>query len=377
MAWLSDYQYRKKFSLSRGDGSVSNYQRKLIVHSGSGLAFGNEMCLESGAQNWPNDVRFTASDGETLLGHWLETSDANSAMIWINFDSIGISKTHFFCYFGKPDATSASSIPDTFIREITGVQGSWHLDDKLDPTADTSGNDNSGDLVNGPTWTTGKFNNAVDFDGIDDYVDLGTGLNDLISTDVTVEAWVKASTFSSSASQGIVTEDYAPSTNNVVIKLCYDDTVPAWVTGVHDGVWHKAQGGSPATGSWFHLVGTYDGATLILYENKIQVDSLSFTDGLPVGDEIWTIGRRHDNFDVAASYWHGIIDEVCVYSQALTSAEISDLYNNYGYTTLNYTGSTLVRNLADPEPDWGNWKEAEILSTITPIQKPIIKDIVH
>ncbi len=36
--------------------------------------------------------------------------------------------------------------------------------------ADTSGNGNDGDLVNGPAWVEGKFGGALEFNGVDSYV---------------------------------------------------------------------------------------------------------------------------------------------------------------------------------------------------------------
>ena len=45
-----------------------------------------------------------------------------------------------------------------------------------------------------------------------------------------------------------------------------------------------------------------------------------------------------------------MLDEVRIYNKALTGAEISDIYNNYGYTTENYPGKVLVRKYTEPEP---------------------------
>ncbi len=64
------------------------------------------------------------------------------------------------------------------VRSNLGISliGEWRLDDEVDPTRDSSGNGNHGDLIdfNGiPTsgWTdNGMFGKALVFDGIDDYV---------------------------------------------------------------------------------------------------------------------------------------------------------------------------------------------------------------
>ena len=51
------------------------------------------------------------------------------------------------------------------------------------------------------------------------------------------------------------------------------------------------------------------------------------------------------------------MDEVRFHNRALSAAEIADLYNHYGYTTLNYPGKVLVRKYADPEPSVGVGEE--------------------
>ena len=63
-----------------------------------------------------------------------------------------------------------------------------------------------------------------------------------------------------------------------------------------------------------------------------------------------TIGRAgYDN----EHYFDGKIDEVQIFSRALTSDEISDLYNNYGQATSN--GEMVVRKRVTPEPSHSSW----------------------
>jgi len=64
----------------------------------------------------------------------------------------------------------------------------WKMDEGTGTSAyDTSGNNNTGTLTNGPTWTNGKIGKAVNFDGSDDFVDVGSGPTAVN----TVEFWVK------------------------------------------------------------------------------------------------------------------------------------------------------------------------------------------
>jgi hypothetical protein len=63
------------------------------------------------------------------------------------------------------------------IYDETGLVGSWHFNEGSGTVAyDSSGNNNNGNLVNGPTWVDGKFGKALSFDGVDDYVDIPSGV---------------------------------------------------------------------------------------------------------------------------------------------------------------------------------------------------------
>ncbi|GAI72931.1 unnamed protein product, partial [marine sediment metagenome] len=92
MAWLPGYAYRQKIPIKRVDGAVSLYQMKLNVHKGAGVSSGNDCYLKDHALSWtgtvPNDIRFTKADGTTQLDYWIEDSDANDGVVWVEFDPI-------------------------------------------------------------------------------------------------------------------------------------------------------------------------------------------------------------------------------------------------------------------------------------------------
>ena len=118
MAWLADYGYRKSITLSRASGAVTNYQMKLLVGESSG-ATGETVDCGGKCLSSFNDLRFTTSDGTTILDYWIEsisgTTPNQLATIWVEFDSIGTSDTTFYMYYGNNDAVSVSNITNTFI----------------------------------------------------------------------------------------------------------------------------------------------------------------------------------------------------------------------------------------------------------------------
>ena len=117
MAWLEGWSYRKSVTLSRAAGEVTNYQMKLLLGESAG-AIGEDVDCGGLCLSTFNDIRFTASDGTTLLDYWIEsisgTTPNQLATIWIEFDTIGTGNTTFYMYYGNAAAPAVSSGADTF-----------------------------------------------------------------------------------------------------------------------------------------------------------------------------------------------------------------------------------------------------------------------
>ena len=77
--------------------------------------------------------------------------------------------------------------------------------------------------------------------------------------------------------------------------------------------------------TWIHVAGTYDGTTIRLYRNGTQVTSKAYSGILNTNDQRFYIGRTDAGGD-GSDYWRGMIDDVSVYSRALSSNEIAAIY---------------------------------------------------
>ena len=71
-----------------------------------------------------------------------------------------------------------------------GLISHWSFNENAGLTAGDSVGGNTGTLMGGTSWTAGKFGSALDFDGIDGYVDAGNDAS-LMPANVTVSAWIK------------------------------------------------------------------------------------------------------------------------------------------------------------------------------------------
>ena len=124
MAWLTDWNYRKQINITGQSGAGTNYQVKVLVGESSG-ATGENFDLAEKAVSFPSsandsgDIRFTASDGDTLLSFWVEsvtgTTPNRLATIWVKVSANLDSNQSIYIYYGKSGAANVSSGSNTFI----------------------------------------------------------------------------------------------------------------------------------------------------------------------------------------------------------------------------------------------------------------------
>jgi hypothetical protein len=83
------------------------------------------------------------------------------------------------------------------------------------------------------------------------------------------------------------------------------------------------------SGSFYFVVGTYDGNTFQLYVNGTLEGSLAESKTIPYSALQWMIGAADPNIRLQGypRTWNGIIDEVQAYSVALSQSQIQAIYN--------------------------------------------------
>jgi hypothetical protein len=89
------------------------------------------------------------------------------------------------------------------------VVGVWLFNEGKGSVAkDTSGKGNDGTLKNGPAWIDGKFGKALQFDGVDDYVDVADkdNLSGGDGKKLTVVAWFNTTKIDGTDNTPIITK---------------------------------------------------------------------------------------------------------------------------------------------------------------------------
>ena len=117
--WLTGWSYRKSHQIVGSTaGAQTDYQVRITVYYGSGTDSGGNVYLNGKCRTDFGDIRFTASDGSTLLAYWIESYTASSsAVFWVKVPSIPASPNTatIYIYYGKSDATTTSNGDATFL----------------------------------------------------------------------------------------------------------------------------------------------------------------------------------------------------------------------------------------------------------------------
>lgn len=201
--------------------------------------------------------------------------------------------------------------------------------------ADSSGNDNTAMLYNGPIWrTAGQIGGALQFDGTDDYAqtaDSSMKLQLTPSLDYTISVWVKPNAAQKSWAGIVSRTDPGGTLNHWTLQ--FDDSTPRRLIIHHPSVTYWPTGITindlVAGGIWHRIVIIRNGSTMTSY--------LDPAGGPANKTETWTAnpGNGYGHLNIGAdrtassSYvYSGLIDDVRIYNRALDVNEISSPPDN-------------------------------------------------
>ena len=228
----------------------------------------------------------------------------------------------------------------TRVGLTNGLIGRWGLDEGSGSTAsDTSDNSNDGTLTNGPTWTTGQHANALDFDGTDDYVNIGdpAGL-DSGTSDFTLSAWVYVDDFT-----GIIFSKGRATGGTQGWELGMEATGKfrfSFLDSDSDGTEGDkcaAMDSGFATGTWYHVGGVRSGGNGTLYVDGVQEATCSNSESAGSIDNNKQARIAFIDGGSSSQAFDGIVDEVRIYHSALTASEVQALYEDGAlYATYTY-----------------------------------------
>lgn len=220
-----------------------------------------------------------------------------------------------------------------------GLIGYWPLNEGTSTTAqDYSGNRRNGAMNNfaNPStatsgWINGNLGKAIKFDGVDDYVNLGD-VNDMRTGNLTVNFFFKTT---STADAGLVEKSSARSFLGRYFAMIDTGDLLACID------WTAVTGPCASTpiapyadGKWHMYTAVYNrSGNLVLYVDLVQKAAIDISAGVAVDmnttDPLYfgAYGNTTGTGPLAGFYFSGSLDDIRIFNRALSTSEMTTLYN--------------------------------------------------
>ncbi len=200
----------------------------------------------------------------------------------------------------------------------------------FDGNLNDSAGSNNGTATGLPTYGTGKSGQAIRLDGVDDYVDCGSGASLNITNAVTISAWIR---LSASGIDQKIAGNQDNTTGGYKFGVFTNDKVEFEIrTSANAGTLNRTTaGGTVLTpGVWYHVAGAYSQGNYIrTYVNGVLDREMPTTAVL--GTSTGTLKIGCEPFTTSGSLFNGLVDEVQIYKTALSAGQVAWLA---GYTSV-------------------------------------------
>lgn len=260
----------------------------------------------------------------------------NAAMAFLIFALVMVIADSAFAYDvglmrGVQMAGSCAELDSSWAPNWSTLEGYWPLNCAVGTNAtgasygDFSSKNNTGTAGSAITCSASRNEQFVTFNGSNQYISIPATAGTRPTATVSMSAWMKFGAF------GVVTSpignfqsggygfDFEDSGTSLAFSIAVGGTYK----------FAKYSTSNMTTNTWYHLVGTYDGAALKLYVNGALVSttaqtgaiSYTYSNGLCVG-----VDAAASGCDTAATFFNGSVDDLAVWSSALTAAQVKSLY---------------------------------------------------
>ncbi|MFK5915319.1 MAG: LamG domain-containing protein [Woeseiaceae bacterium] len=218
-----------------------------------------------------------------------------------------------------------TELTQTEISNLYGLVGEWNFDNcnvtNANDITDSSGNNLHASPINGVTTSsTGKICTALTLDGTNDYAEVADNNLLDITQSLTVMTWIRPNSIPSSGLMSILSKD-----ENYEFHIDSSGRIFWWWNNSSGATRSFTSSAAISANVWTHVAIVYEAGSQRIVINGVESGTRNYnetlltnTDPLQFGGDQGFAGREFD----------GLIDEIKIYSRALTTEEINGYYTN-------------------------------------------------
>ena len=216
----------------------------------------------------------------------------------------------------------------------TGPAAHWKLDETIGTTAADFVGSHDG-TVSGAAWSSGLLDGALGFNGVSDYVDLGTPLTleNIFDDGATITAWINPAGWGEGDFGRILdkADNLGSNRNGWAFELYGSQQALFFQHGFSGAIGNfQTPAGSISLNSWQHVAVVFDNNSdlndpTIYIDGAVQtVTETSTPSGTRLSDSGITLTMGNYFIDFSRTF-AGLLDDVRIYDRMLTEAEIAVL----------------------------------------------------
>jgi hypothetical protein len=220
-----------------------------------------------------------------------------------------------------------------YFSDESNLEGLWHFDESMGTVVeDASANSNHGTISGatwaGPTWVLGQYGDGLQFDGVDDYVNIPDNPSLDITGDMTIEAWFMVNDFSTSEGYHLYIaskDSTAGRSYGIGIDLTWQQPYKPYFIAFESASSYNVVWGTTTivADTWYHIAGVYNSASS---EMKMYIDGTLESTVTTTISSIYSgpadlrIGGRQ--YTGHQCFFNGVIDEVRIWDKALDACQV-------------------------------------------------------
>jgi len=290
------------------------------------------------------DIIFTSDvNGLNVLNFERQSYSATTGQVayWVQVPLVSHTvDTVFYVFYGYAAVSADPSKPAA--AWDSNYQGVWHFENGTTLTAKDSTVNGDNGSISGATAAAGEIGGGANLNG-NASVSMGANVGSLHpASGLTVECWVKPNSATQNNYAGMMLQDYSNPRGSpyVSYKLGLNNlnhgTYEFELSTTSGGDTVLDSGIAYASGTWAHVVGTWDGSTKRIYVNGVLKGSAAQTGTISYASTgLFEFGAN----SAGTEQLNGVVDEGRVSNIARSADWIAAEYNNQISPSTFYTAA--------------------------------------